>query len=70
MEVKEQQILERELATVDQRRAQLELVISSISPACTDYRNELEAEMNGLWSRRRELAEQLRPRKTPLRAVG
>jgi hypothetical protein len=68
MNDKEGQMLERDLADIDRRRAQLEAVLGTVSPSCFDYRRQLEAELNGLWSLRREIAERLRPRRT-LRVV-
>jgi hypothetical protein len=56
------EVSDRDLADIDRRRAEIELVLGSVSPACTDYRDELESELAGLWRLRRELAEQLRPR--------
>jgi hypothetical protein len=60
----EQQERERDLADIDRRRAELELVIGTISPNCVDYREQLESELNALWNLRCTLAEQLRPRQT------
>ena len=54
----ERQQLEAEVARVDRRRAELEIVINTLAP---DYRAELEDELVGLWNLRRTLAEQLRP---------
>jgi hypothetical protein len=65
MDAKEQQALERDIADIDRRRAELEMVIGARPPDC---RAELEDELAGLWRLRRALAEQLRPRRTLRRA--
>ena len=58
---KERQVLEGQLAEIDRRRAELEIVLGSIPPNRYDHQ-ELEAELLGLWSLRLELAERLNPR--------
>jgi hypothetical protein len=58
---KERQVLEGQLAEIDRRRAELEIVLGTI-PLNRYDRQELEAELRGLWSLRLELAEQLSPR--------
>jgi hypothetical protein len=62
MDNKEQYALQRDLADIDRRRAELEAVLNTVPPNCFDYRQQLESELNGLWALRRTLAEQLRPR--------
>jgi hypothetical protein len=61
---KERQVLEGQLAEIDRHRAELEIVLSTIPPNRYD-RQELEAELRGLWSLRLELAERLNPRPMP-----
>ena len=63
MSEQERQQLEAEVARVDRRRAELEIVINKVEP---DYRAQLEDELVGLWNLRRTLAEQLRPRRATL----
>jgi hypothetical protein len=63
MSEQERQQLEAEVARVDRRRAELEIVINTVAP---DYRAQLEDELVGLWNLRRTLAEQLRPRRATL----
>ena len=63
MSEQERQQLEAEVARVDRRRAELEIVINTVAP---DYRAQLEDELVGLWTLRRTLAEQLRPRRATL----
>jgi hypothetical protein len=61
MNDKERQVLEGQLAEIDRRRAELDIVLGTIPPNRYD-RQELEAELRGLWSFRLELAERLSPR--------
>lgn len=60
---KDREILEGHLAEIDRRRAELEMVLGTLPPdpyRCD--RQELEADLRGLWSLRLELAEGLNPR--------
>jgi hypothetical protein len=60
---KDREILEGHLAEIDRRRAELEMVLGTLPPdpyRCD--RQDLEAELRGLWSLRAEIAAQLNPR--------
>jgi hypothetical protein len=63
---KEREILQGQLAAIDRRRAELEIVLASVAPeghhcfGCAGSRQELEAELRDLWRHRLTLAEQLR----------
>lgn len=60
---KDREILEGHLAEIDRCRAELEMVLGTLPPdpyRCD--RQELEADLRGLWSLRLELAEGLNPR--------
>jgi hypothetical protein len=60
---KQQEILSARLANIDRRRAELEIVLSTLPPdahsCCGCPRQELEEELNALWRYRLEIAEQL-----------
>jgi hypothetical protein len=62
----QRQTLEMELATIDRRRAELEMVLSTLPPdthhCCDPRREEFEAELSSLWQHRQEIAEELYPR--------
>lgn len=61
----EREILEMRLRSLDRRRAELEMVLSTLPPdthCCGDpRREEVEAELSSLWKNRLEIAEKLNP---------